>query len=263
MLVPSALQSASSRPTDATVTRTATDPSGEDPTYTDVTVSYRVGGHAVTQHIAVSKTGDKTMPFLLHAPFLLLVVTPPPGLTATVNGIALDPDSFSSSGTLAFPGAYTATTDGNALLQSTTQAANYEPGDDGNVAAVINFGTPPLAANAQSSVQQSVNSGLDSACVTDTDSFLDECPFTRPDDSYYAQIQWTIVTYPTIAVSPVTDTDSDFQALFTTATDGEARYTYDTVDATGVSRPTTGTVPIDVTGTARVGDSGLTIGFTQ
>ena len=176
MLVPAALADASSRPSDATIGRTTDDPDGEGATVTDVSVSYRVGGHSVTQDIFVSQTDDKTVPYLLHDPYLELVVTPPDGLTVTVNGIALDGDT--SSGMPVFPGAYTATTDGNALLQSTSQGAVYEPGDDGNVAAVINFSPPPLAANAQAAVQQGVNDSLDSRCVNGDDSFADNCPIT-------------------------------------------------------------------------------------
>ena len=260
MLVPAALSTAASRPSDATIGVVKHNPEGDDSRYTTVAVSYKVGGHPVTQEIGVKATGDKTVPFALATPFVDLVVTPPAGLSASVNGIALDSDA-TSSGTPAFPGAYTATTDGNALLGSSTQSAEYQAGDDGGVMAQIEFGAPPLAATAQATVQQNVNQYLDSYCVNPSDPYSGQCPLVAPGQSYNTTTTWTIVSYPTVSVTPTDSDDSQYQAQFSTTTNGSAKYSVSYTDFDGTTHTSTGTADIDLSGQAGVGESGISIAF--
>lgn len=248
LLVPAALADGGNRPRDVKVT--ASEPYPGDRRYTVVTARYAIGGQAVEQRFAVVKTEDDKAPYRLEQPFMYLTVALPGGLNVSVNGVTVDPASV-SGGTLAFPGAYTATTRGNALFAGATRAATYSTGNEGEAAA-IDLTQLDVAPGAQEAVQQATESYLDANCVNP--SYASQCPLQAPSMSWSQTTAWTITTYPQIQVSPG-DQGQD-QLRFATGTSGSANYKITYSDFGGAEKTETGTVPIDVSGSAGVGDDG-------
>ena len=254
LLVPAALANAANRPTGATVTATRTEATGAGGNLTAVAVTYKAGGHPVAQVFEVVATGDKKTPYRLEQPFLYLTVESPEGLAATVNGIAVDADRL-AQGTAAFPGAYQATTKGNALFAGATQNATYQPGT-GGVRADIAFGQPALAPGAAQSVQAAAQQLLDANCVNaQVASYNYECPLRAPDDWYDQMTVWKITNYPQLQLSA--GGPGRNEVAFSTSSPGTAGYTITYTDFDGATQTHTGTVPIDISGYAEIGDNGV------
>jgi hypothetical protein len=252
LLVPAALAGAANRPTGATVTssRIVSDQGGRK--FTAVAVTYKVGGHLVGQTLVVAATGDKKVPYRLEQPFLYLTVEAPGGLAAKVNGIAADADTL-ARGTPAFPGAYQATTTGNGLFAGATQAATYRTVSNG-VVADIQFGQPALAPDAPQTVQAAAQRLLDTNCLNQpADSYGYQCPMRAPYESYDQTTTWKITTYPQVELSSASPGQSGVR--FTTGTRGSATYTITYTDFSGTTHTDSGTVPIDISGYAEIGDN--------
>jgi hypothetical protein len=248
LLVPAALADDENRPGDVKVT--ASEPYWGDSRYTVVTASYTIGDQAVEHGFTVVETGDDETPYRLERPFMYLTVTMPGGLDVAVNGVTVDAATV-ARGTLAFPGAYRATTNGNALFAGTTRAAAYSTGNQGE-AAEIDLTQLDLAPGAQGAVQKAAESYLDANCVNP--SYASNCPLQAPSMSWSQTTAWTISAYPQIQVSP--GDQGQAQVRFTTGTSGSANYTITYSDFNGAEQTETGTVPIDVSGVAGIGDDG-------
>ena len=248
LLVPAALADAASRPSGTTV-KTAK-AAGDGLQYTTVTATYKIGGQSVTQAFAVAKTGDDRTPYRLEQPFMYLSVQAPGGMAVTVNGIAVDAAAL-ARGTPAFPGAYQATTAGNALLAGATKAATYQSGGRG-ITASISFGQPAIAPGAPPAVQAGVQQYLDTNCVNQAAGY--QCPLRAPYRSYGQTTSWRITAYPQIQLSPPDQWRT--QVSFTTRSAGSATYTITYADYSGIQQTVTGAVSIDVRGSAVVGQDG-------
>ncbi|MGI5244987.1 hypothetical protein [Dactylosporangium sp. CA-139066] len=258
LLVPAALAGAGNRPTDAAVTESQAATSGGE--YTAVAVTYRIGGQSVSQVLAVRATGDEQTPYRLEQPFLYLTVEAPYGMAATVNGITVDPGTL-ARGTPVFPGAYEATTAGNALFAGGTQAATYQSGNR-SVTADIRFGSPAVAPGAPQAVQAAVQQYLDAACVNPTGSYRYRCPLQAPYMSYSQTTSWKITTYPQVQLSQADSGRNQVQ--FATGTPGSATYTISYTDYTGVQQSSTGSSSVSVRGYAGIGNDGaiqITLGY--
>jgi hypothetical protein len=253
LLVPAALANAANRPTDAKVTssKAATGVAGN--TFTAVTVTYKVGGHSVDQLFGVFATGDKKTPYRLEEPFMVVTVEAPDGLAVKVNGIAVGADTL-AEGTPAFPGAYQATTTGNALFAGATKAATYQAAGNSDRADIA-FGQPALAPGAQQAVQAAAQQSLDTNCVnTPVDLYNYDCPLQAPDESFDQTTTWKITTYPQVQLSAAGFGQAGVR--FSTGTQGSANYTITYTDFDGTTKTQAGTVPIDISGSARIGDNG-------
>ncbi len=252
LLVPAALASAESRPADVEVT--AAEPYVADSRYTVVTARYTIGEQSLEQDFAVVETGDDEAPYRLVQPFMYLTVALPSGLDVAVNGVAVDAATV-ARGTPAFPAAYQATTSGNALFAGTTRAATYDAGNRG-IGAEIDLAQLDLAPGAQDAVQTATESYLDANCVnpSTSGSYPSRCPLQAPSMSWSQTTAWTITAYPQVLVSPGGPERTPVQ--FATGTPGSAEYTITYPDFSGVEKTETGTVSIDISGSAGIGDDG-------
>ncbi|MET0415979.1 MAG: hypothetical protein ABW022_08165 [Actinoplanes sp.] len=248
LLVPAALADTENRPDDVKVT--ASEPYLADSRYTVVTASYTIGGQTIEQGFAVVETGDDETPYRLEQPFMYLTVAVPDGLDLAVNGVAVDAATV-ARGTVVLPGAYRATTSGNALFAGGTQAATYSTGNRGT-AAEIDLTQLDLAPGAQGAVQKAAESYLDANCVNP--SYASRCPLEAPSMSWSQTTAWTITAYPQIQVSA--GEQGQGQVRFTTGTSGSASYTITYSDFGGADKTETGNVSIDVSGSAGIGDDG-------
>jgi len=251
LLVPAALADAANRPAEATVTSATPDATGR---FTMVAVTYKVAGQPIDQIVAVETTGDQEKPYLLVQPFLTLSIQMPYRLATTVNGIEIPSDSV-VQGTLVFPGAYQATTTGNALFAGATQTATYQDGSDAGVFALIDFGQPAFAPGASGALQTMTQQLLDTKCLNlATESYSYDCPFQAPYRSYDQTTTWKITSYPQIQLLPPNPGQTAVQ--FTTDTPGSAAYTIKYTDWDGTARTESDTVPINIGGYAEVLDDG-------
>ncbi|MEV4345209.1 hypothetical protein AB0J83_12100 [Actinoplanes sp. NPDC049596] len=248
LLVPAALADSGNRPGDVEVT--ASEPYAGDSRYTVVTASYRVGDQAVEQNFAVVETGDDETPYRLEQPFVRLTVALPNGLDVTVNGVTVDPATAAGT-TFAFPGLYRAATSGNVIFAGAERAATYSTGTQG-VAAEIDLTRLDLAPGVRDGVQKAADSFLDANCVNP--SYGAQCPLQAPSMSWSQTTTWTITAYPQIQVTA--DDQGQAPVRFTTGTAGSADYTITYSDFGGAQRTETGTVPIDLSGRAGLGDDG-------
>ncbi|WP_433824963.1 hypothetical protein ACQP2E_22790 [Actinoplanes sp. CA-015351] len=250
LLVPEVLADKANRPADLTVTNEEEFTAGEP--YTLVTARYQLGEQSMTQAFAVIRTEDDDTPYRLYLPFVFLTVDIPGGMDLAVNGVAVDAGSV-AQGTLAFPGIHTATTSGNALFAGATRAAAYESGSQG-VNAVIDFGQLEIAAGGQEAVQSATQQYLDANCVNPSGfSFGTSCPLQAPSMSWSQTTSWAVTAYPQVQVSAE---PGESQARFVTSTSGSADYTITYTEFSGAEKTETGTVPIDISGVAGIGEGG-------
>lgn len=260
LLVPQALSSASARPADVQVGSTTTLSSvGGSPDYS-VRVTYKVGGTDMTTDFALVKapSGAKS-PFLLQVPFFDLELGDPGGRAVTVNGITVDLSATSSFA--AFPGVYSATAQGNALLASDTETGVITPGattDD------VTFAAPQLASGAQDAVQAQVKQQLDT-CAQSSDADPSGCPFyldTASIAGNITSVQWSITTYPTVTVDAESAPTADTQATISDPSDdGVAHYDATYTDYTGATQTTSGDVSFGVNGSATASGSDISITY--
>ena len=209
LLVPEVLAGSANRPSDVEVI--ATRPYGGDDRYSVVTGGYRIGEQAVEQDFGVYPTGDDETPYRLEQPFLPLVVELPDGLDVTVNGVPVDAATV-TRGTPVFPGAYQATTTGNALFAGATQAATYTAGGRG-VTAGIDLAQAGFAPGALEAVQAATERQLDASCAGEQ-----RCPLQAPSLSWGQTTSWTITAYPQVQLSSAEPGQA--RVRFTTGTTG-------------------------------------------
>lgn len=266
-LVPKALSDEHTRPSDLRVLHTESTTGFNGQTVEIVQVSYRIRGNAVTQAIAVRKTQDGDPAYLLHEPFLQLSVTSLAGRRLTVNGITANVGAEnvdSEDGTYVFPGAYTATAQGDALIAGATQAAVVRSGDFGDMpVAGIDFGTPTLAQGAQQAVEAKVRQQIDT-CAQSTNAEPSDCPFSVFIFAQDVSVQWSITNYPTISVALSSDPSADQQVDIGTDTDdGVAHYVANyTDDFTGKKQTEAGDQNFGVQGTATASGSEITVSIS-
>lgn len=257
LLVPAALADEANRPSDVSVKATQ-DLSG-DGRYAMVTATYRLGEQTIEQDFAVAATEDDETPYRLEQPFLYLSVSMPSGMDVTVNGVAV-PASRVSRGTPVFPGLYTATTSGNTLFAGSTGTAVYDRGRRG-VGAEIDLGRLTVAPGAAAAVQDATERYLETNCVN-TQTYRYGCPLRAPSFSWGQTTTWAVTAYPKVQVAPA-DTGRS-QVRFTTATPGSAGYTVTYTEFGGAEKTETGTQPIEISGSAAIGDDGaieITLGY--
>lgn len=264
LLVPQALASNSARPTDVQVGSTTTLPGLALASVYTVKVSYKVGGTSMTTDFPVLKApaGAKS-PYVLQAPFFDLEVGDPGGRAVTINGVSVD--LTQTSRFFAFPGVYTATAQGSALLASDTENGTLSSSTFASTAtANITFGTPQLAPGAQDAIQAQVKQQMDT-CAQSTDSNPSGCPFNLYSvyiDGSVSSVQWSITNYPTVTVTAASQISASEQADFSdSANDSLAHYVVTYTDYTGATQTTDGDVPFSVSGTAAVSGSGITLNF--
>lgn len=266
LLVPQALSSAASRPTDVQVGSTTTLPELGQGSISAVKVSYKIGGTSTTTSFPVLKApaGSKS-PYLLEAPFFDLEVGDPGGRAVTINGISVDLSQTSSF--YAFPGVYTATAQSNALLAGDTQTGTLSSSTLSSAATEdITFGAPQLASGAQDAIQAQVKQQMDT-CAQSTDPYPNGCPFNLYAvyiDGSISSVQWSITNYPNVTVTAASQISADEQADFTdSADDGLAHYVATYTDYSGETQTASGDVPFSVSGTAAVSGSGITLNFSN
>ncbi|GAA3221597.1 hypothetical protein GCM10010532_052000 [Dactylosporangium siamense] len=115
-------------------------------------VRYQANDATVTQALTARRQGRR---FVLVSPFVRLSFA---GAAATdkaritVNGVAVDPAGSGS----AFPGAYTVTADGNALLAGRSTAAVPSP----DATATVTLPPPSLSADGQAKADAAVTAAL-------------------------------------------------------------------------------------------------------
>ncbi len=258
LLVPQALSSASTRPADVHVGKTITLSASAEASAYAVRVSYKVGDTDMTTDFQVVKapSGAKA-PYLLLDPFFGLEIGDSGGRAVQVNGVSVDVSQTSTF--YAFPGAYTATAQGNALLASDRAVGDITPEENYTaVTDTIAFPTPQLAPGAQDAVDAQVKQQLDT-CAQSTDPYPNDCPFNLFSvyiDGSVSSVQWSISSYPTIAVDVETTPTSDVQARISDpGSDGVAHYVATYTDYYGATQTTTGDVPFSVDGTATASGS--------
>ncbi len=248
LLIPAALAAEADRPADLAVKSTQ-DLTG-DGRYSVVTASYRIGEQTLEQDFAVSETGDEETPYRLEDPFLYLAVRLPEGMDLTVNGISVG----ASRGTPVLPGRYTAATTGNSLFAGASRTAVYETGQRGTTAE-IDLATLEIAPGAAAAVQETVERYLDTNCVNPqgfTASY--RCPLQAPSLAWSQTTTWTVTTAPQLQLTPAESGRSAVR--FSTATAGAAAYTTTYTEFGGAEKSESGTVPIDISGSAAIGDDG-------
>jgi hypothetical protein len=157
-----ALASAASRPSDVRVGHTTTEfGQGSPASMYSVQVSYKIGGTIVSTAVdVVSAPAGSKSAYLLRAPFISLQIGDSGGRRVTVNGTALNVDDNSLF--YAFPGAYTATAQPNALLAGDSESARLASDPfTGASQATIDFPAPRLAPGAQDAVKAQVKRQID------------------------------------------------------------------------------------------------------
>jgi hypothetical protein len=258
-LVPRALSDAHARPRDLRILRTDSTTAVTGEPFETVHVSYRIRQETVGQVIVVTKTQDGDAPYLLEEPFLQLGVSSLAGRQLTVNGIAAPTDEVDDA--FVFPGAYTATAQGNALIAGATQAAVVQPGESADrPVAAIDLGTPTLAPGAEEAVQTKVKEQID-ACAQSTSSEPSGCPFSVFLFGSDASVKWSITAYPSVTVALSSDPTADEPVTISAdADDGVAHYvaTY-TDEFTGDTQTETGDQSFSVEGTATASGGGITV----
>lgn len=258
LLASKALSDSADRPRDLRIigTNSSTAATRE---VTSVQVSYKVRDATVTQSILAIKEVDDGPAYLLHRPFLELGVTSLAGRRLTVNGIAADLSD--EDATYVFPGAYTATAQGNPLVADAAQPAVTQSSDIGDQpVAVIDFGAPTLAPGARQTVQTMVRQRID-ACAQSTSSEPENCPFSVFLFGSDASVKWTITAYPTVTVDLSSAPSEDEQAVISsTAYDGVAHYVATVTDPFGGGTKTeTGDARFGVRGTATGSQGQITV----
>jgi len=250
LLTASVLGRADSRPSHVSIGTPGATTTGDGKDALAVPVTYTAGISTVHQTVTAVK-GDATHPYLLNAPFVSVSVG---GATAgrplTVNGI---PYPEGSASTRAFPGAYTATVAASLLLAGVTSAATYDS-SDGLVDATITVPVPQAATGAQAAVQAAVNAALDACAASTSATPVNNCPFRYQNAG--ATMKWTMVTYPVVALA----VGADGAVTFTdTGHPATVHYDATTSGFLGISSTDSNDATVDVSGTAAIGASGVTV----
>ena len=252
------LRAANTRPTDVTVGSTVHGASFAGQSINAVQVSYKAGGQSLSQTIdVVSAPSGSASPFLLENPFLYLDVQNGTGQAVSVNGVQAGTGEVQA---LVFPGAYTATLSGTALLAGATQAAT--PGSSGSIEGTtltVAFPAPALAPGAQNAIQAQIKSTLD-ACAQSTSTSPPNCPFSVYPNGSNDSVQWTITTYPSPTIAPAANPSGDDQVDISDQNqDGVVQYTDTYTDFDGTQQTATGQIQFGVSGYATADGSNITV----
>ncbi len=257
LLSDAALARVADRPTDLAITGAVATNAEAGRKTTVVSVTYTVGGYTVHQAIDVldrdAHAPAATKPYLLKAPFITVSVPTSDGRVVSVNGV---PVPSGTTHALAFPATYTATVAGNQLLAAGTSSAVYNSTPDA-VEADIASPAPAVAPGATAAVQAAVNSALDK-CAASKSATPANCPFSYSDSG--ATVNWKIVTYPKVNVI----IDSGVVAFVDDGHPGSVHYDATTSFLFGLIPHTdSGSENAEVTGTATVSASAVTVTFTR
>jgi hypothetical protein len=250
-----ALAAKETRPTGLRVLRSETVTGFAGGKLDSVSVVYQLGSATVNQTILAGQPGSGG-DYLLQNPFLQLAVTASDGRPVTVNGIGLGTDGME---TIAFPGVYTATAAGTALLTGDTQTATVQSGADGQPTAAISFGAPQVAPGAQAAIQAQVKQAIDT-CAQSTAAAPDNCPFSTYVYGDGASVHWRVVRYPnvTVTVSPSLSGAAQV-SIDDDANDGVVHYDATYTDFTGALQTESGDENFGIHGTASASGSTITV----
>ena len=250
LLSGTALSKAANRPSAATVARSSATSTGGGQSSTSVTVTYTVDGTQVQQTIMA--IGSSSEGYRLKAPFITVAVSGGKNRPVKVNGVGFPADATQL---LAFPGAYSATVSGTALIAPATAQATYDSAS-GAVKADIWLPAPEIADGATAAVQAAVNHALDT-CAASTAAQPAGCPF-RYDDSG-ADLKWKIAAYPKVKAKAGADGTVTFDDGGHLAT---VHYEATTGGFLGLfPRTKSGDMGVDVAGTATVTSDGVAVTF--
>jgi len=250
LLSGTALSKAANRPSAATVARSSATSTGGGQSSTSVTVTYTVDGTQVQQTIMA--IGSSSEGYRLKAPFITVAVSGAKNRPVKVNGVGFPADATQL---LAFPGAYSATVSGTALIAPATAQATYDSAS-GAVKADIWLPAPEIADGATAAVQAAVNHALDT-CAASTAAQPAGCPF-RYDDSG-ADLKWKIAAYPKVKAKAGADGTVTFDDGGHLAT---VHYEATTGGFLGLfPRTKSGDMGVDVAGTATVTSDGVAVTF--
>jgi hypothetical protein len=252
LLTGEALAGKENRPTDMRVLGT-----DQATTMDRVRVSYRLGDTTVNQTIVARQLSDGA-PYLLDEPFLRLTMDSPRGRPTTINGIRVY--SNGSMETLVFPGAYTATAEGSALLTSATQQATLATSGAEQPQATISFGPPQLAPGAVDAVERLVRQRIDE-CARSTSPSPENCPFHTYLSGTDGIVKWTITSYPTVTVT-VARLGSTRGQVEVEGSAGVARYEATYTDLFGTRSAETGRDEFYLHATASAQGSAITLSIS-
>jgi hypothetical protein len=202
LLTASALASGPSRPSGLRITHTDRNTTDSSGGRTDtVRVSYQVGGVTVSQSIVAVAPRAGARGYLLRDPFIRVRISAVHGRELTVNGVALG--SPVTLDTYAFPAAYTATAEGDALLLPDTRTIAAPSSATGPLVAQLSFRIA-VAPGAEETARAAVIKIVDRCASNPHAGQLgDRCPFLLPFvTSLFDPVHWTVKTYPTVHLAP-------------------------------------------------------------
>ncbi|GAA4634105.1 hypothetical protein GCM10023196_074310 [Actinoallomurus vinaceus] len=259
LLVPKAVADARTRPSHARILRTESRTASTGQEIDVVQVSYKLGHETVTQSIMVTRASGGGSTYLLQSPFLVIGLQSVAGRPVTINGI--DVGSDDSDELYAFPGVYTATARGGALIDGSTRSGVIDSGEvTGQPIITFDFAAPTLAPGADAAVQTKVKEHID-VCARSTEDSPDNCPFSVYIFGSELSVKWSITTYPTVAVTPGYDPSSGQHVDFSSQTDGVAHYVATYSDYDGKKQTETGDRSFSVQGSAAASSNDITVNF--
>jgi hypothetical protein len=253
LLTGAALADEADRPREVSVADEQPLGSDDGLAYRGVRVSYRAGSAAVTQTVVVVELDDR---FQLQSPFVPVLVSGASGRPVSVNGVALGDRDVD---TVAFPGAYSATAQGNALWAEATVTGVPQDAGYGDPAVTIAFEPPALAPDAEDAIRAEVRSALET-CAASTQAAPRGCPFALY--SFWSQptsVKWTITVFPTVTVSAGGALFGGATAQITSERSGSVSYQATYTDVGGAERTESGDQEFQVQGTARADGSGIAV----
>jgi hypothetical protein len=254
MLIARALADPANRPTDLEVL--GSEPiASEGVALESVRISYKVGGQTVSQTMIAGQVTSRGEDYYLERPFLSLSVSSAGGRRIMVNGIVVDSNTV--TGTVVFPGRYTAVAEGNALVTGETKAATIESGRTGGPAVLVAMASPALAPGALETIRGEVKRFID-GCAESTSVRSSGCPFSLY--TYYGSdesVTWKVVSYPSVAVNASQYREG--RVPVRSETYGEVQYTVTYTDFTGAPRADSGELRYRVEGTATAAGSTINV----
>jgi hypothetical protein len=251
LLHASVLAAKEARPSGVRIVETQTAQYGPQQTE-NVRVSYRLGGATVEQTIAATPRPDGR-DHLLHGPFMSLEVTGAGGRAVTVNGVAVDTRVTVEK--YAFPAVYTVAAEGNALIAGETRTAEVS-GSRNPPVATVTFAPLALVSGAQAAVEDEAKRYLD-RCVQSTEARPSGCPFRVYVSGENASVKWQIVTYPTVQLTPPSNTSGAQVRI--RGSRGKVHYEATYTDYSGATETDSDDIDFSFSGTAKATGSTITL----